>query len=120
LWRILCLLVAFGITLAIYVVWVITVGEVNAIQFVVVWLSIFIAVGRTAGVAYVIAFVGALVLAFPVSTVLYIPQQGSAQFTGFDLLTKQLLDLKTYIMIALYIVALCGALYLLRNRRTAG
>ena len=120
LWRIVALLLAFGLTLAIYVVWVITVGSVNAIQFVVVWIVILLASRATDGVAYLVAILGALVLTFPVSTFIYIPQQSGARFTGIDLFAKQLHDPKTYIMIALYIGALSGALYLLRSRQNAG
>jgi hypothetical protein len=117
LWRIICLFLAFGVTLAIYVVWAITVGGVNLIQFVAVWFAMFLGTRATAGAAYLVAVLGALVLTFPISTFIYFPQGGGAQFTGSDLFFKQLNDTKTYIMFALYIVALCGALYLLRNRQ---
>ena len=120
MWRISGLLVAFGITLAIYVVWVITVGGVNTVQFMVVWLAIFSTVKVTQRIAYLIAISGAFVLAFPISTFIYFPPQGVAQFTGDDFLEKELYDSKTYAMIALYVVVLCGATYLIRNRKAAG
>jgi len=114
------LLVAFGVTLAVYVIWVITLGAVNAIQFLVVWSAVILSIMFRKLIGYLIAVLGALVLTFPISGFVYFPEKRRVQIGGGALLVAELHDPKTYAMIALYIAVSSGALYLMRGQRRAG
>ncbi len=109
------MIVAFGMTLVSYTIWAITVGEVTLVQFVVVWIMIFLSSNAGVVIAYSIAVIAGAILTVPITLLIHLPERGSVRFAGFEGLIQHLNDPKTYAMMAIYVCATVSATYLLRS-----
>ena len=116
IWKILGLLVLFGVTLFPAAVLTVTAGIQNLVQFIVVWGVVVLASRAKALLAYLVSALMGVLLAFPASLFIYLPERGGVKWSTGDALAEQLGDPKTYIMVLIYVAAMSAAQWLLRSR----
>lgn len=118
-WRLLALLILFGVTFFFATILTVTAGIQNLVQFVLAWGVIFAASRLDSALAYVLSALTGAFLAIPASMYVYLPEHGRITLSRFfwQNFSQNFTSVRGYIGLFVYVLIACASQHLIRSLR---